>query len=72
MDASIADDLVIEDLAAENAALRERAALADAYRWEALEAIERLGEKMRELETAHRINADLRERLSIARTRVAA
>lgn len=60
-------DLVVVDLADEVAELRQRAELADSYRAEAFEAIERLGEKMRELETANRLIANLREQLRDAR-----
>ena len=65
-------DIALVDLADEVAALQERAALADAYRAEAIEAIERLGVKMRELETAYRLIAGLREQLRIARGEAAA
>ena len=65
-------EFVIVDLADENAALRERAALAEGYKAELLEAIERLGEKMRELETAHRLIARLRAELAARDEPVAA
>jgi hypothetical protein len=64
-------DLVITDLADEVAELREQAALARAYRAEAFEAIERLGEKMRELEQALRQNAILRHQLLAVRQELA-
>jgi hypothetical protein len=65
-----ADDLVIVDLADEAETLRARAELADAYRAEATEAVERLGQTMRELEQAYRIISRLREALT--REKVAA
>jgi hypothetical protein len=67
-----AADLVIEDFALENVRLRERAELAEGYRAEAIEAIEKIGLLMHELEQARRANAHLRQQLQVARGEVAA
>ena len=49
-----ADDLVIVDLAAENAVLREHVALTDSYRLGLQVAIGQLAEQRQELETGRR------------------
>ena len=67
---SVAHDLVITDLADENAALRERAALGESYLELAKQAIEELHEQHREIERQRRQLAALRDEVRKGRADV--